>query len=84
MAKIFLIEDDPEISENVQDWLQSCENHIVDVTGDGACLLHGRISSGERDGLGRPRPIRGTLRGRASCPAVSSCSRTAAPAGRAR
>lgn len=35
MAKIFLIEDDPEISANVQDWLQSCENHIVDVTGDG-------------------------------------------------
>jgi DNA-binding response OmpR family regulator len=35
MAKIFLIEDDPEISSNVQDWLQSCENHIVDVSGDG-------------------------------------------------
>lgn len=35
MAKIFLIEDDPEISENVKDWLQACENHIVEVSGDG-------------------------------------------------
>lgn len=35
MAKIFLIEDDPEISENVKDWLQACENHIVEVSDNG-------------------------------------------------
>lgn len=35
MAKIFLIEDDPEISENVRDWLQACENHIVEVSDNG-------------------------------------------------
>ena len=35
MAKIFLIEDDPEISENVKDWLQAAENHIVESTDDG-------------------------------------------------
>lgn len=35
MAKIFLIEDDPEISTNVQDWLQTCEKHLVDVAADG-------------------------------------------------
>jgi OmpR-family two-component system manganese-sensing response regulator len=35
MAKIFIIEDDPEISENVKDWLQACENHIVEVAEDG-------------------------------------------------
>jgi two-component system, OmpR family, manganese sensing response regulator len=36
MAKIFVIEDDPEISDNVKDWLQACENHIVEVADDGA------------------------------------------------
>jgi OmpR-family two-component system manganese-sensing response regulator len=35
MAKIFLIEDDPDISENVRDWLQDCENHIVEVVDNG-------------------------------------------------
>lgn len=35
MAKIFLIEDDSEISDNVKDWLQVSENHIVEVSADG-------------------------------------------------
>lgn len=35
MAKIFLIEDDTEVSENVKDWLQNCENHIVEVADNG-------------------------------------------------
>jgi OmpR-family two-component system manganese-sensing response regulator len=35
MAKIFLVEDDPEISDNVKDWLQACENHIVETSANG-------------------------------------------------
>jgi OmpR-family two-component system manganese-sensing response regulator len=35
MAKIFLIEDDAEVSENVRDWLQNCDNHIVEVADNG-------------------------------------------------
>jgi DNA-binding response OmpR family regulator len=35
MAKIFLIEDDPDICENVKDWLEDCENHIVEVADNG-------------------------------------------------
>ncbi len=35
MAKIFLLEDDPEISDNVKDWLEDSEKHIVEVSGDG-------------------------------------------------
>lgn len=35
MAKIFLIEDDPEICENVKDWLETCDGHIVEVANDG-------------------------------------------------
>jgi OmpR-family two-component system manganese-sensing response regulator len=35
MAKIFLVEDDPEIFNNVRDWLQECENHIVEVAEKG-------------------------------------------------
>lgn len=35
MAKIFLVEDDPEIVENVRDWLQECEKHIVETAVNG-------------------------------------------------
>lgn len=35
MAKIFLVEDDPDICVNVKDWLQNCESHIVEVVGNG-------------------------------------------------
>lgn len=35
MAKIFIIEDDPEIYDNVRDWLQDCENHIVEIADNG-------------------------------------------------
>lgn len=35
MAKIILIEDDPDIVANVTDWLQDAENHLVEVAQDG-------------------------------------------------
>jgi two-component system, OmpR family, manganese sensing response regulator len=35
MAKIFLVEDDAEICENVKDWLESCEHHIVEAVDNG-------------------------------------------------
>jgi two-component system, OmpR family, manganese sensing response regulator len=39
MAKIFLVEDDLEISENVRDWLQNCDNHIVELAENGRDAL---------------------------------------------
>jgi OmpR-family two-component system manganese-sensing response regulator len=35
MAKILLIEDDPDICDNVKDFLETCDNHIVEVATDG-------------------------------------------------
>lgn len=35
MAKIFVIEDDIDVSDNVKDWLESSDNHIVECTDNG-------------------------------------------------